>query len=33
VTLDGERRHLNRAAFYSVDGAVITSAKVYDERD
>lgn len=33
VTVDGERRHLNRAAFYTVDGAVITSAKVYDERD
>ena len=33
VTLDGERRHLNRAAFYTVDDAVITAAKVYDERD
>jgi ketosteroid isomerase-like protein len=32
VTLDGERRHLNRAAFYRVDNGVITSAKVYDER-
>lgn len=33
VTLDGQRRHLTRAAFYTVDGDVITSAKVYDERD
>ena len=33
VNLDGQRRHLDRAAFYTVDGGVITSAKVYDERD
>jgi ketosteroid isomerase-like protein len=33
VTLDGERKHLNRASFYIVDDGVITSAKVYDERD
>ena len=33
VTLDDQRRHLNRAAFFAVDGEVITSAKVYDERD
>lgn len=33
VTLNGERKQLNRAAFYTVDGGVITSAKVYDERD
>lgn len=33
VTLDGQRRDLDRAAFYTVDGDVITSAKVYDERD
>lgn len=33
VTLDGRRQQLNRAAFYTVDDDVITSAKVYDERD
>ena len=33
VTLDGERKHLNRAAFYTVDDDLIASAKVYDERD
>ena len=33
VTMDGARQHLKRAAFYTVHGAVITSAKVYDERD
>lgn len=33
VTFDGERRHLNRAAFFTVDDGLITSAKVYDERD
>lgn len=33
VTLDGQRRHLDRAAFYTVDDDLITSAKVYDERD
>lgn len=33
VTLAGDRRHLYRAAFYTVDNAVITSAKVYDERE
>ena len=33
VTSDGERRALNRAAFYTVDHGLITSAKVYDERE
>jgi ketosteroid isomerase-like protein len=33
VTVDGERRRLNRAAFYRVTGGVIIAAKVYDERD
>lgn len=33
VTLDGRRRELERAAFYTVDGDVISSAKVYDLRD
>src|SRR6478672_8179626 len=33
VTLDGERRQLNRAAFYRVRDGLITAAKVYDERD
>ena len=33
VTSDGERKHINRAAFYTVDDDVITSVKVYDERD
>jgi hypothetical protein len=33
VTIDGERRDLNRAAFYTVDNATVTSAKIYDERE
>jgi len=33
VTLDGERKHLNRAAFYRVVDGLITSVHVYDERD
>ncbi len=33
VTVDGRRQRLNRAAFYTVNGDVITTAKVYDERD
>ena len=33
VTLEGQRKHLNRAAFYAVDAGLITAAKVYDERD
>ena len=33
VTVGGERRHLNRAAFYRVHDGLITAAKVYDERD
>ncbi|MDT5408452.1 MAG: uncharacterized protein QOG14_672 [Mycobacterium sp.] len=33
VTLDGQRQHLSRAAFYTVNDDVITTAKVYDERD
>ena len=33
VTIDGARRHHQRAAFYTVHADVITSAKVYDERD
>jgi hypothetical protein len=33
VTLEGHRKHLNRAAFYTVEDDVITSATVYDERD
>lgn len=33
VTLDGRRQHLKRAAFYTVDDDVITSVKVYDERE
>jgi hypothetical protein len=32
VTIDGERRDLNRAAFYTVRGGLICTAKVYDER-
>jgi hypothetical protein len=32
VTIDGERRDLNRAAFYTIRGDVICTAKVYDER-
>jgi ketosteroid isomerase-like protein len=33
ITVDGERRRLNRSAFYRVSGGQITSVKVYDERD
>ena len=33
VTIDGERRNLNRAAFYEIRDDVICSAKVYDERE
>jgi hypothetical protein len=33
VTLDGRRQHLRRAAFYTVDGDLIATAKVYDEQD
>ncbi|MDP9117069.1 MAG: nuclear transport factor 2 family protein [Actinomycetota bacterium] len=33
ITVDGSQQHLSRAAFYRVEGGVITSAKVYDERD
>jgi hypothetical protein len=33
VTLEAHRKYLNRAAFYTVKDGVITSAKVYDERD
>ncbi len=33
VNLEGERRHLNRAAFYRVAGQLIISAIVYDERE
>lgn len=33
VVLDGARRSLNRAAFYTVRDGLITEAKVYDERD
>lgn len=33
VTVDGQRRDLDRAAFYTVDDDVITSATVYDLRD
>ncbi len=32
VTIDGERRDLNRAAFYTIRDDVICTAKVYDER-
>jgi ketosteroid isomerase-like protein len=33
VTIDGERRQLSRAAFYTIRDDVICSAKVYDERE
>lgn len=34
ITVDGERRRrLDRAAFFTVDRGLITSVKVYDERD
>ena len=33
ITLDGKRKHLRRAAFYRVRDGLITSAKVYDERE
>lgn len=33
VTLDGQRQHLRRAAFYRVVDGLITSAQVYDERE
>ncbi len=33
VTIDGVRRHLNRAAFYTIRDHVICNAKVYDERE
>lgn len=33
VTLDGQRQRLSRAAFYTVESALITSARVYDSRD
>lgn len=33
MTMAGQRQHLNRAAFYTVDDGLITSAKVNDERD
>ena len=33
ISVDGNRRHLNRAAFYRVEEGQISTAKVYDERD
>lgn len=33
VTVDGQRQHLHRAAFYRVVDGLITSATVYDQRD
>jgi hypothetical protein len=33
VTIDSVRRHLNRAAFYTIRDDVICTAKVYDERE
>ena len=33
ATLDGERRDLDRAAFFTVEDGLITRAKVYDVRD
>lgn len=33
VTLDGERRHLNRSAFFTIVDELITAVKVYDERE
>jgi len=33
ITRNGERLRLRRAAFYRVADGLITSAKVYDERD
>lgn len=31
LTMDGERQHLSRAAFYRVCSGLITSVRVYDE--
>ena len=33
ISVDGDQQHLTRAAFYRVEHGLITSAKVYDERD
>lgn len=33
VTSNGERRRLDRAAFFTVDNGLITSARVYDALD
>lgn len=33
ITVDGSQQHLPRAAFYTVEDGLITSAKVYDERE
>lgn len=33
ITRDGQREHLTRAAFYRVEGGLITRVQVYDLRD